>query len=546
MVVALGAVSAIGGPEGCAAGPEESVREAAQAVDEAQAVAADPGDTVVSKDIGIDPIGIDPIGIDPIGIDPILCTDAPACDGTITANVDPSLVVPRPTHAALLDTHFQLADVLQQLITLSGAAGETPTELLRRLWDTENDAGSAAFNDGFQPHCAGSLNNYPLECNRGEGGLAFSVEPTDFIPVALFNRFDLAPADGSHCGEYRIVYSSTAVTGALIFEGQLPNPNPACGLEACRPVAEFWQSLSSVSNPATLGKLLREFYFGGLPGFSPVIQPENYGFSAGKGVYGASGGQIRSNTITTSWQLREFHLALGDAASGATLFAEPVTVKNNPFGELFEFGSSRPEAPSFQSFFPDSSSGTSEVQTLVATNVNRVSMATPDNFNAGQSTVSFDVINDYQTALDAGGPGNPFMNAIGAELQRIFCAPGTVCTPPLTAQNVADRATSQSCAGCHQLSNGVNMGNGMTWPSSNGFLHVGFSGNLSPALRCVFLPHRQSVLLTFLRNCPTTKVPVVTPLGCGSSGGGKGGGIPVEPVLESTEPETLGGGSKVN
>lgn len=525
-VVTLGAMSAIGGPEGCVAGPEEGVREAAQAVGPEEAVAVELGGEIST-------------GI----IEPIVCAEAPACNNTITANIDPSLVVPRPTHAALLDAHFQLADVLQQLINLSGAVGETPTDLLRRLWDTHNDAGSAAFSDSFQPHCSGSLNNFPLECNRGEGGLAFSVEPTDFIPVALFNRFDLAPADGSHCGEYRIVYSSTAVTGAIIFEGQLPNPHPECGLEACRPVAEFWQSLSSVSNPVRLGKMLNEFYFSGLPGFSPVIQPENYGFSAGGHTYGASGGQIRSNTITSTWQLREWHLALGDDGNGPTLFADPVTVKNNPFGELFVNGSSEPEAPSFQSFFPDGSSGTSEVQTLAATNVNRVSMATPDNFNAGQSTVSLDVINDYRTALNAGSSPNAFKADIDTELQRIFCPTGSLCTPPLTAQNIADRATSQTCAGCHNLSNGVNMGNGMTWPSSHRFLHVEFDGSLSPALRCVFLPHRQSVLLSFLRNCPQSKVPVVTPAGCG---GGKGASKPVEQVVESSEPETLGGGSKVN
>jgi hypothetical protein len=28
---------------------------------------------------------------------------------------------------------------------------------------------------------------------------------SSFAPVALFNRFDLVPADGAHCGEYRIV-----------------------------------------------------------------------------------------------------------------------------------------------------------------------------------------------------------------------------------------------------------------------------------------------------------------------------------------------------
>ena len=32
------------------------------------------------------------------------------------------------------------------------------------------------------------------------------TSPNRMVPVALFNRLDLTPADHSHCGEYRIVY----------------------------------------------------------------------------------------------------------------------------------------------------------------------------------------------------------------------------------------------------------------------------------------------------------------------------------------------------
>ncbi|APR83417.1 Hypothetical protein A7982_08766 [Minicystis rosea] len=523
-MVSLIGGAAMGGSYGCAGAPAggENVGETPEAIDNGETVS---------------PI-IDP----PIVIDPVECPEAPECT-KMGAKVDPSLVVPRPTHAALLDTHFQLESVLQQILNLAGTSNETPTELLRRLWDTENPAGSGAFSESFQPHCTpgGSLNGYPLECGRFEGSLAFSTVPSDFIPVALFNRFDLAPTDGAHCGEYRIVYSSTAVTGAIILEGQLPNPHPECGIEACRPVAEFWQSLSSAPDEATLGTRLRKFYYEGIHGFSPVIHPQSYGFDAGGGRYGASGGQIRINTITSSWQLREFHLARSSTLikNGNKLFAQPVTVKNNPFGDLFKFTSTRPEAGPFQSFFVNGG----EIASLAATNVNNVAMATDDQFNAGQSTSVSNPINDYVLSLNAGGAGNPFVQSIDAELHNLFCAPGTACTPPLNPQHIAERATSQSCAGCHQNSNGRDLGNGMTWPNSLGFLHVGFGGELSDALTCTFLPHRQSVLLTFLRNCGTT-APVVTPAGC-NTGGGRIVPTPIEPLL-SKESNTLGGGSSVN
>src|SRR6185295_9531470 len=93
-------------------------------------------------------------------------------------------------------------------------------------------------------------NSYGLVCPRaGELALStinpFSATSTvKFEPVAVFNRFDLAPATGATCGEYRVVYamSSTSATihgrAFLIFEAALPNPKPALGIDGCLPVAQ--------------------------------------------------------------------------------------------------------------------------------------------------------------------------------------------------------------------------------------------------------------------------------------------------------------------
>ena len=133
-----------------------------------------------------------------------------------------------------------------------------------------------------------------------------------FIPIGLFNRFDLAPSDGANCGEYRIVFGKRSAgapppgnnRNLIIFEAQLQNPNPGCGMDGCRPVAQFWANLSTIANPLVRQAELQRFYFTGLPGFSPVFDWKNY--SGPKG-------QIRSNQFMTAvsgqpWQLKEYKL----------------------------------------------------------------------------------------------------------------------------------------------------------------------------------------------------------------------------------------------
>ena len=114
----------------------------------------------------------------------------------------------------------------------------TPLDLFHQWWDTQNPHPSL----GVGPHCTDKvdgggnpiLNDFPYTCrpDPAEGGQSTSdpfedpdTNPDAYIPIGLFNRFDLAPSGGGHCGEYRIVYAKRSGNGRernlLIFEAIL-------------------------------------------------------------------------------------------------------------------------------------------------------------------------------------------------------------------------------------------------------------------------------------------------------------------------------------
>jgi hypothetical protein len=72
------------------------------------------------------------------------------------------------------------------------------------------------------------------------------------------------------------------------------------------------------------------------------------------------------------------------------------------------------------------------------------------------------------------------------------------------------RLSALSCAGCHApdevLTTGRRVGCGGVWPLSLGHTHIDEQGELSPALKEVFLPHRAAVLQTFLQACDNAAV----------------------------------------
>lgn len=429
------------------------------------------------------------------------------CGGTY--NVDPrrSLAV---TDKTIVD-RFPLQRVMAQLVSRAGVTAQTEKDVYVRWWDTQTTTASGRFPEVM--HCnANAGTTFATQCPRPESALGdpardpFNTTTPDFIPIGLFNRFDLTPKDGSHCGEYRIVYAKTGAFGGrdlVIFEGALPNPNPSAGVAACCPVAQFWADLSADADINSRATKLENFYFNGLTGFAPVVQPANFGM-LGDGTYTSSKGQIRTNEFMTGpWNLREFRLEKvctttttggvdADETSTTTckLLVMPTTVKSNPHGSLFVSGTST----AFEDDFVNNqlplltrqatSLGTDSIEQLSAFGMN-----TPNNFNAGES--ADDSFDNYPSKL---GTTSAFATRVGTAIS------GT----GLTVTQVAERARAQSCMGCHSQSVGRSVGPGLTWPASLGFTHVeetldaSNAFRISSALTNVFLPHRKRVLEKYL------------------------------------------------
>jgi hypothetical protein len=407
-------------------------------------------------------------------------------------------------------SRFSLRAVLTQILASAGASAtaQDVNDFYLRWWDTENPAAQSRFPTD-NSHCDSPVGNgFPVQCPRAEGDLALgNSQPEDWVPIGLFNRFDLAPLDGSNCGEYRIVFAHNSAGGSdrilAICEGVLPNPNRAQCLQACQPVAQFWSDLTG-KDINTRAVALSDFYFKGLPGFEPVVDAAHYGLPAN----GVSIGQIRTNQFmqprtlpaTQSWQLREFKIN----RTPTRLAIGPAAVRLNPFGPLFSDGAD-PQRSAFQQAFM------SQLNGLVGNDLNAFTLATPATFDASQSDEQFFASNesDYSRLLGA---------SFRAQIQAALG--GT----KLTAQNVVDRALTQSCAGCHELGPKRALGNGLVWPDSLGFTQIteqfpiaapegGARFRISPALTGTFLPHRKQVLESFLKAPPSCQPTPSPPAG---------------------------------
>jgi hypothetical protein len=407
---------------------------------------------------------------------------------------------PNPLGAAALK-NFSFETVMNQIMT-TGKSKQSALSFYDQLLNTLND-----------PPCTGTINGFPVECPRPEGILASTnpftgdgkVKGGVLTPVALVNRFDLAPSNGANCGEYRAVFGmhdlpSGVARFLMIFEATMPNPAfPKQGLTACLPIAQFWDNLSAPGiTQETFVSQLQDFYFKGLagakgnPDFPPVISAANYGIGFPSNT---NTGQIRTNFLDApaiDWQLRQFEISqVCDESGDCTLTGNNVFVGNNPFGGLFAKGGNA----TFQSEF------ISQVKALSVDTIPLISMTTPNVDNAGQSDES-DSSNDYACLAGEGkGVGDFFCNsnpsntslvkAIQAELTKLG-------KTKLTPLDILQRATTQSCAGCHQLSPGTALGGGLTWPQSEGFTQINEEGQQSLALTGTFLPFRSTVLTSFI------------------------------------------------
>ena len=387
-----------------------------------------------------------------------------------------------------------------------------------------------------------------LEAALDPAKLLDPAEPIGLVPIALFNRFDLVPADLSNCGEHRIVYSFKApIANAggppsrffLIFEARLRNPSPGASPEAsfegCRPVANFWRQLSDVADPALRADQLAQFYYTGIAGAAgPVVQARNFGGPLG---------QVRGNIFMNSpgappkWQLREWIVINSGGTTPATFL--PVTVKTNPLAELYQDANPASlsevlealERSRFQQDFagrhtrelldhefvsglgpgdegyesrldidsPDFSEEWYRISLL-----NKVGARFDNRANEFQSVSQGNEDDPLTVSHLAGGL---FLNRASAGLSGIAVAPDR----KPTIDEVVDRAGAITCGGCHGFSEGRQVGSltrrvggqtvktTITWPADEGFVHVTEPGGaggtlLSEALRMAFVPFREDVL----------------------------------------------------
>jgi hypothetical protein len=323
-------------------------------------------------------------------------------------------------------------------------------------------------------------------------------------PIGLFNRLDLAPASLRYCGEHRIVYGKGDLSNPLdrfflIFEAAVDNPDPQNGIQGCRRIAQFWNSLQGKSGEA-LAKSLEGFYYrgdlsDGQPNIQPVVHHEHYGVPFG---------QVRGNLFVTKndpinnkWMLREWRITV--SADGSPVFVAD-TVKANPDpalyagqrgpNELQVFADLRPE---FQDNFvidhvrevidPELRAQRENRDLPINELLARLSARFENRFNTFESVSQDEAHDPLKRARDT-----DLMSRVEDDLKN-FRLPGY---SRLTAEHIVTRAGALSCAGCHQLSVGQEVAPNVKWPAvaSGGFVHNKENGELSEALEKHFLPAR--------------------------------------------------------
>ena len=292
----------------------------------------------------------------------------------------------------------------------------------------------------------------------------------------------------------------------IIFEALVPNPKPPqspvkprpdnifVNLAGCRPIVEFWLSLSDPNMSTTdRGTALRHFFLKGLPyaDVGPVVDASNY---AG----GPASGQIRTNQrMEDNWTLREFKTYGGRIV--------PVTVKSNPGNSLFwkdprlgkdpreiEFADYLVRKDTLDNLRGVTSSTGNAGETSIDTFAFGLTVPGVDHLNSFESNVG--ARSDIVTTFDTCRLGCGQVQGSGAESCE---ESGKACLiekrindalkGSLNANNIIHRIQTQTCAGCHHFSNGdtelgVNCPEGWPntlcgpqggiWPTSLGFTHV--------------------------------------------------------------------------
>lgn len=405
-----------------------------------------------------------------------------------------TLIVNDP--AVLEQSNITLRQVFR-LMAGPTAPPEADLRLFRQLWDSQRSHSVL----GLPMFCEGHFNGFPIVCDRPETDLVFlddlqlAMEMEQYRLAAVVNRLD-KHRNWEDCGEQRLVFGLQSPHGGRKFlniEARLPNPTPM-DIAGCRPIVDFWLQLPMLDEPSKSAAIF-EFFYGGRFGMPAVISPEHFA---------QSNGQVRSTQFAGGeWLFKEHKIEAlcGVAGPECENFFRTVSVKENPFGELFNPQTTNSGLPWAHAAMEFQQSFTRNLQGLLTPNIADLQNPVDDRFNHGQSHASgMEMLeNDYSFHF-AGQFGSPF----GQDLWNATMGQHNADGSPLEVEHLLARATAMTCAGCHapeafgltqpgrigvlQLPNGERID---AWPRSLDFVHINEFGELSPALKNVFLPARQ-------------------------------------------------------
>jgi mono/diheme cytochrome c family protein len=302
--------------------------------------------------------------------------------------------------------------------------------------------------------------------------------------IAIVNRFDLAPPDYAHCGEYRLIFSRATEGPArlhIAIETVLPNPNPDAGKAGCVAVAAFWWDLAFMDSDEIRRDRLERFFFEGVPAVPRALDREGF----------ARHGRIRTSEIGDGRpRFRQYEMKR-DCAPAGPCVAEltPVPLDNMPHAAFFGSGTGNEHGAFRREFLR-------QVASLAVADVNRYSMNIDRAYSVRDiesSAAAFNYRLPFRRSLRSDA-GREFRERIAEELRKA----GSTLTP----EDVIDRAETQNCAGCHGKAGPV--GGGLVFPKAfDTGEHIADdslleAARLSPALQDVFVPYRIHLLRDYL------------------------------------------------
>jgi len=402
---------------------------------------------------------------------------------------------------------FSFARTIGQILTTANVPAGNTAANREAIVQTMIDSFAATSAINPASKIAVPLTSRPGEAAMVPADLLDPLNPDGMRPVGVFNRLDLAPADWSNCGEYRIVYAKgnpVSLTNRfmIIFEAVVDNPLPGIPM-GCMQIAQFWQSFGTLPNPPRhiLAELLESFFYYGIQGTNgPVISFKNLG-----NPFGQVRGNLFVNNPDGLWDLREWLVQMAPLIIKFAMHP----VRNTPMTTLY--GTSQPtDANAVMALRTAFQKDFLNIFSKQLTSIDMTGRTAPVKdtalyFGLGDSIPmkydGFESISnqDHDDPVRTSNQNFQFTT----NLQNSLNAQGLPWS--LTSTEVIGRAATQGCGGCHNFTPPSDIAPGskggvVPWPNSGPFTHINENGALSQLLVQRFLPARFTNFNNYITN----------------------------------------------